>query len=349
MKVSRLFSTLICGEKLDIFRKTQGSPSSYARTKVTKFELVRFKEPDVVEFEDMNMKRGNQKISISNQRGQALLEYVLLAVGIIIILVGLLGRFFKPMGNFASGPVKDYLECILERGELPALGGNPSAECTLEGPRTAGDGSGGSGRGGGKGSDLSKGDGGNKSDKDSKKSGEDGGSAGGGSSANSGGGGRNGGSSRMFSKPRPNSISEGSSSRKIANSDRDDDGEGDVQLQGNLQIRGSQGRVRRIAAKGYAGVLAQEVEKAKKKENKVRILGKITKKDIEQGLEGEKKRLLVKNTLHTKKADEQQTEEMNIGKFIRVILIILLVLGFLIFIGMQLNKLSKEWDSNKTE
>lgn len=315
---------------------------------MTKLVLVRNKDLGVVESKDMNINKGNQNMSISNPRGQALLEYVLLAVGIIIILVGLLGRFFKPMGNFVSGPVKDYLECILERGELPALGGNPSAECTLEGPRTAGDGSGGSGKGGGKGSDLSKSDG-NKSDKDGKKSGEEGGSASANSTANSDGGGRGGRSSSLFSKPRPNSLSEGSGSRKIANSGGDDDGGGDVQLQGNLQIRGAQGRVRRIAAKGYAGVLAQEVEKAKKKENKIRVLGKITKKDVEEGLEGEKKRLLVKNNLHTKKTEEQQTEEMNIGKFIRVILIILLVLGFLIFIGMQLNKLSKEWDSNKAE
>ncbi len=64
-----------------------------------------------------------------SQSGQALVEYVLLIAIASTLLLGLANQFYKPFGNWVQNQMGPYLECLLDVGELPALGGDTSGEC----------------------------------------------------------------------------------------------------------------------------------------------------------------------------------------------------------------------------
>ena len=66
---------------------------------------------------------------LSSQRGQAVVEYLL----ILIVMVGLIGggllRFHEGFGRYARNYVGDYLACLIETGELPNLGAPSGGIC----------------------------------------------------------------------------------------------------------------------------------------------------------------------------------------------------------------------------
>lgn len=55
--------------------------------------------------------------------GQAAIEYILILVVTVAILLMLLMQLFRPMQMFVQAYMGDYVECLLETGELPSLGG----------------------------------------------------------------------------------------------------------------------------------------------------------------------------------------------------------------------------------
>lgn len=73
----------------------------------------------------------NKNIFLKNQRGQALVEYILLNLVVMIVLVKLIAGVADAVGNFFQNSYGDYFICLLETGELPTLGGedNPDLEC----------------------------------------------------------------------------------------------------------------------------------------------------------------------------------------------------------------------------
>lgn len=75
---------------------------------------------------DIVQKLKNQS-SLFNQRGQALVEYVLLLIVTVSILLALIYQIFKPMQAFVKSYMGDYVQCLLETGELPSLGNEASA------------------------------------------------------------------------------------------------------------------------------------------------------------------------------------------------------------------------------
>ncbi len=56
-----------------------------------------------------------------NQQGQAVIEYVLLLVVTVSLVLGFRG-VFSSMNNFMSDFMGEYVVCLMEYGELPALG-----------------------------------------------------------------------------------------------------------------------------------------------------------------------------------------------------------------------------------
>lgn len=58
---------------------------------------------------------------VGNQRGQAVIEYVLLMVVVVSLILGLRG-VFTSMNNFMSDYMGEYVVCLMEYGELPTLG-----------------------------------------------------------------------------------------------------------------------------------------------------------------------------------------------------------------------------------
>lgn len=75
---------------------------------------------------DIVQKSKNQS-SLFNQQGQALVEYVLLLIVTVSILLALTYQIFKPMQAFVKSYMGDYVQCLLETGELPSLGNEASA------------------------------------------------------------------------------------------------------------------------------------------------------------------------------------------------------------------------------
>lgn len=79
------------------------------------------------------MTRRSAQFSFSNlnQRGATLIEYVLLLVVAVALVKLLSTAFANPMGKFLNAYMGSYIQCLLEFGELPSLGGDSTTngEC----------------------------------------------------------------------------------------------------------------------------------------------------------------------------------------------------------------------------
>ena len=67
------------------------------------------------------------KAPIGSQSGQAVVEYVLLLIVVTLIAGGALYKFSTAFQSFATSYFGNYLACLLESGELPALGSDGSS------------------------------------------------------------------------------------------------------------------------------------------------------------------------------------------------------------------------------
>lgn len=62
---------------------------------------------------------------MNNERGQALLEYMLILIVSVALILGLMFEFNTAFQAWANNYFGDYLTCLLETGELPSIGGSP--------------------------------------------------------------------------------------------------------------------------------------------------------------------------------------------------------------------------------
>jgi hypothetical protein len=59
--------------------------------------------------------------ALAGESGQGALEYILIMIVMVGIIVGLLIQFNRAFETYANNLFGEYLECLLETGELPAL------------------------------------------------------------------------------------------------------------------------------------------------------------------------------------------------------------------------------------
>lgn len=67
-----------------------------------------------------------------DQRGQAIVEYVLVLVVVIAIASLFLAKLIRPLDQYLQGSLGSYVQCLLETGELPTLGSDETtaaSEC----------------------------------------------------------------------------------------------------------------------------------------------------------------------------------------------------------------------------
>lgn len=69
--------------------------------------------------------------NINNQRGQATVEYLFLAVLTLAVLTVLSAQVYRPLGSFVENYMGSYLQCLLDVGELPKLGSNNQASVSV--------------------------------------------------------------------------------------------------------------------------------------------------------------------------------------------------------------------------
>lgn len=66
---------------------------------------------------------------LAQESGQAILEYTLLLVIVVTILTGSIYQFSSAFQAFTDSYFGDYLQCLIESGELPQLGGDDEGIC----------------------------------------------------------------------------------------------------------------------------------------------------------------------------------------------------------------------------
>ncbi|MFK8136838.1 MAG: hypothetical protein AB8E15_00630 [Bdellovibrionales bacterium] len=80
----------------------------------------------------MSNKTRHSKKILGNQSGQGAVEYILLLFIVVTLLGGGLYQFHDAFRNFSQAYFGDYLRCLLETGELPALGYEQDGICNAE-------------------------------------------------------------------------------------------------------------------------------------------------------------------------------------------------------------------------
>jgi hypothetical protein len=284
------------------------------------------------------VKNSQKSAGLTNDRGQAVIEYVLLLIISVSLVLMLVYQIFKPMQQFVQGFMGDYVACLLETGELPALGGDDTAAadkgCTSKFNNVAGNTSGSKGSG-------SSSSGSSNSSKDQNSSG----------SKNSSG--------SDSSSSGSNSTYAGSSSRNggryVSNSrgarrgmdGRSSDSQGKV-VEIALEGGGAGGFFSKSTSAGYAEVgrkvasvpVTGLTEDEKKKLEKKAGAGNKATMVAGDGFTPAVKKMAVKKP-EAKAALMKEDEPLTIGNFIRYLFIAALIIALVIFLGGQALQFSK--------
>ena len=72
--------------------------------------------------------RGKLLFSKTAQKGQALVEYILLLVVAVAMGMAILNTFFKPFQKYADFMLGEYVQCLLDYGELPGTAVGPDTK-----------------------------------------------------------------------------------------------------------------------------------------------------------------------------------------------------------------------------
>ncbi|MBV2169408.1 MAG: hypothetical protein KUL82_11945 [Bdellovibrio sp.] len=274
-----------------------------------------------------------------NNRGQAMVEYVLMLIISVSLVLALMTQVFKPFGEFVNNYMGKYVGCLLEYGELPSLGSSePSAadedsECdkkfdpaSMAGGRPPT-------------STGQNGDGTGQSNSQKSSSGDSGGGSSGGSSSSSyAGSASRGGGRNMMSRRRPSTGIEGgdqAGSGKVVEIALDNGGNGGFFRASNGARYLGQGRkTSSVAISGLTDAERKKLEKKAEGSGRVLVTG--------ESLTPPPKKTTVKKP--EPKAEVKEDEPLTVGNFIRYLFIAALVIALVIFIGGQALQMSKSFE-----
>lgn len=282
-----------------------------------------------------------QKSGLGSESGQGIVEYVLLLVVVVTLVIALANRFFKPFQKWTQFWLGDYVECLLDQGELPSLGGEGStvSDCDptehfSDGGRGGSGGSGGDGDGEGEGSESAE----EKANRESEQA------------KNS----RSSGAGRVVTGPRGGSrviriggMDSGSggsgvvaeAENRAAAKDKSDRGRGSRRFGSGFRV--AQGRVVRVS--GISGLLEYERAKIKKREQKVHKVAKVDEEQLDEASQKAKK-IAFKQTQRKAASREMEMETFSFGKLFRVLLIIVIAIALFLFVAGQLVQISKNME-----
>ncbi len=268
-----------------------------------------------------------------NESGQAVIEYVLVMMVSVAIVLGALYQLNDAFRIWADSYFGDYLACLLETGELPALdGGGGTCGASYSDFKLD------------KGRQLVNG-----GDGSSSSSGENGGNGGSGNSAASGAAARAAanGQSNIISMGNSRSSFRGStrfSARSSAGGDEDSKkgGDSDTGSFGATNLSGyQQGRVIRIPlrqseqiARGRRG----SDDDDKKDKTKIKVAATV------QGAAQQRRAELMRIERKIASGKAPEIEEFTFGNFLRYIIIAAIIIAILFFIGGQAMQVSKSLD-----
>ncbi len=304
-------------------------------------------------WETLSFRQCSWQDPLKNQRGQSIVEYILLVVVILTIAYGLGKHFFQPLQKFGASVFTSTIACALEYGQLPAeITAEEGCSASLQATAmTGGKGGAGGASSNGKGGSSSSNSGGkNSSDSATKASKSKNGDEGGGGSTSSSGSsdvGENGSSRGSGGSPttiisRKGTLQLGKSPGAEANKSASNEivydssgSDGDV----NYAPGGSRGRRRKPIYKPVKGEFVDELWLRKKKE---KIVDKGGGRSVAStgGEEGKPKKLIINTKRDLKKAETQEAN-WDMSKMLRMALIILMIIAILIFVLFQVSQIRK--------
>jgi hypothetical protein len=267
----------------------------------------------------------------NSQSGQAVVEYILILVAVVGIMLGAVYQFNDAFRSWANNYFGEYLACLLETGELPSIDGAPgdSGICTqlfkpfslVEGrPLLAGKGStGGEGEEGGRGTGT----------KETDRAGRSpGGSYTRVSSSGSFGRSRGGGAAAGLSGSRQKLGGKDSTYTGSTASGNYGGGYSSLNRRLNTGVR------YRIDRR-----FAFEDEREEKQKNRSVASSKggpdTTRKDG---------RVKLKNKAKSTDQVQADSEPMTFGNFLRILIIVAIVIGLIVFLGGQMLQVGKSME-----
>ncbi len=271
----------------------------------------------------------NQK----SQSGQAIVEYVLLLAISVALILGFANQFYRPFGNWVQNQMGPYLECLLDVGELPGMGGQEAGECANQFQPFPGS--------NGNPNQIAQ----NEKDKDEKAGNKN--KAG--SSADETGG--NGSTQGAYGS------SGGRYGRNVGfkiggqnGSDSPSSGAGSETMTEKLpqskffKLRSNNGQQRTLLTGSGGSGITGELQNIKtdKKENKEKAFN-IGKLDESEGPSSKAKKLIVKPT-DRKVAEEEVQTSWSFGQYLKYLVIILIIIALVLFLAGQAAQISKSME-----
>lgn len=299
---------------------------------------------------------------VRSQLGQATVELVLLISVSLILMLTFAFQIYQPFSSWLDSYMGQYLECLIDMGELPTVSGSGRGDLvcgsrfeafTMVRGRPPILGSGSSGRSSGsqsgsnRNSSSSSGRGRN-GNNTSSSSNSGSGSNNGQGSADSGGGSRSSTGSGRSQIVRSSTgglsdvaTDEESRRRRVGSKNDKKNGSGS-ESDRNFVVGGrSDGsisedeRLRRLRTIGVAGQIEEERERAERGQSRV------VRSSSEAEGSSSQKRLVVKNKERKIAAEDQQEQGWNLGRIFRIAIIVLIIIGLILFIGGQAVSISK--------
>ncbi len=272
---------------------------------------------------------------LSNQGGQAVLEYILVLFVVVAILLGSLYQMNSAFKVWAENYFGSYLSCLLETGELPALGGSvgPAGGVCNElyepfsidkgRPLLASSQGGGGGSSGG--STSSSPPSSSSSSSSERGARDTGGGSSGSSQINS--------SARFTAGSRFRPNNEMASGRRADGSSYTGSTEGSVPTS---LLGGDYGGRFKVSESGFSMDYGSSLDRERKK-----IESKEGVKKAEDSVQerGRKKANPVRAP--ASKAEVEEEEEMTFGSFLRFLIIAAIIIALILVVGGQLLQISK--------
>jgi len=267
-----------------------------------------------------------------SQKGQALVEYVLILTVVVALILGLMTQFYRPFGQWLDNYMGAYLECLLDVGELPSLGGATSGECNAQFRAFS--------VAGGRSPIAGKTSGKDDGEDSAKNRGASPGSGEGGNSASSSAGsGRSDSASRGFAIGGRGGADGAGAGSANANQLGEKLPESQV-----FRLRSSSPNVGPFAtsssSRGIAGTLLIERAKVKKEDDKAFSAAAI---DEGETVNGKAKKLVIKPS-ERKVASEEPDKPWSFSEYIKFMLIILIIVALVLFLGGQILQITKSMD-----
>jgi len=305
----------------------------------------------------MSQTSNDQHPAINKQRGQGIVEYILLIVIVISIGYAILNQLFTPVSKWTEFYIGQYIDCLLDQGELPKLLGSEDVdECDYQSMTKGGPNSRNQSRDRNESTTNNEG---LKSQASIAQTDSKNDPNGAGSNSNTLGrasrGKRlrvNGGSGADYRGGNYNSSGKRINMGNIDSKNGEDSSNiSDSSLAGNLnasiisQTRRRQNRITRV--RGLAGRLFEyRIETKNNKRGPIAIPKEKLEKEAESGgiTELRNKKLVIDTSSRKNKEIKFEDDSWSFGKFFRIILIILFILVIVWVVGSQLAQVSKNME-----